>query len=128
MQTKPAVFYLFVVWASVEVFRYPYYITSLFQKEIYILTWIRYTIWIPLYPLGVLCEGIIILRNIPYFEETGRFTVLLPNKYNATFHMPTFMYLYLIFLILPGIFFIITHMQKARMKKLGSGKRAEKFD
>lgn len=122
MQTKPVVFYLFIVWASIETVRYPYYLTQLFKKEISIITWLRYTMWIPLYPLGVLCEGIIILRNIPYFEETERFSVALPNSFNWTFHMPTFMYLYLIFLILPGIYFIMTHMQKARSKKLGSGK------
>lgn len=58
MLTKPVVFYLFVVWSLVEVFRYPYYLTQLFKFEIGLLTWIRYTIWIPLYPLGILCEGI----------------------------------------------------------------------
>lgn len=119
MQTKPVVFYLFAVWALVEVVRYPYYISSLVKREIGILTWLRYTIWIPLYPLGALCESIIILRNIPYFEETGRFTVTMPNKWNFTFNMPIFMYIYLVILILPGIYFVMTHMQRARAKKLG---------
>ena len=40
----------------------------------------RYTIWIPLYPIGFICEGVIALRNIPYFEETEQFSVLLPNR------------------------------------------------
>ena len=45
-------------------------------------TWslFRYTIWIPLYPIGFICEGVIALRNIPYFEETEQFSVLLPNR------------------------------------------------
>ena len=124
MMTKPVVFYLFIIWGVIEVVRYPYYLTQLLKTEISILTWLRYTIWIPLYPLGVLCEGIIILRNIPYFEETKRLCVALPNKWNFAFHMPTFMYLYLIFLILPGIYFIMTHMQTIRAKKLG-GRRTK---
>ena len=32
----------------------------------------RYTLWIPLFPLGFICEGVIALRNIPYFEETEK--------------------------------------------------------
>lgn len=123
MMTKPVVFYLFIVWSLIEIVRYPYYLTQLLKTEISFLTWLRYSIWIPLYPLGVMCEGIIILRNIPYFEETKRLSLDMPNKYNWTFHMPTFQYLYILFLVLPGIFFIMTHMQKIRAKKLGSGRR-----
>lgn len=125
MMIKPVVFYLFIVWSLIEIVRYPYYLTQLLKIEISILTWLRYSMWIPLYPLGVLCEGIIILRNIPYFEETKRLSVAMPNKWNIAFHMPTFMYLYIIFLILPGIFFIMTHMQTIRAKKLGKGRRSK---
>ncbi|CAO1411587.1 unnamed protein product [Diamesa tonsa] len=127
MQTKPVVFYLFCTWASIELVRYPYYLTQLLKKEIYIITWLRYSLWIPLYPLGVLCEGIIVLRNIPYFTSTGNLSLALPNSWNWAFHMPTFMYLYLVFLILPGIFFVMTHMQEARSKKLGP-RKTDKFD
>ncbi|KAG5680151.1 hypothetical protein PVAND_009676 [Polypedilum vanderplanki] len=128
MLTKPVVFYLFLVWASIEIVRYPYYLTQLFKFEIGLLTWLRYSLWIPLYPLGVLCEGIIILRNIPYFEETKRLSMTLPNKWNFTFDMPTFLYLYISFLILPGIIFIMSHMQKVRTKKLGGRKKSAKYD
>ena len=41
----------------------------------------RYTIWVPLYPIGFICEGVIALRNIPYFEETEQFSIQLPNRY-----------------------------------------------
>lgn len=122
MQTKPVIFYLFLMWASVELIRYPYYITTLLKKNIRLLTWLRYSIWIPLYPLGILCEGVSILRNIPYFEETNRFTVSLPNALNFTWHMPTFMKLYLLVLILPGTYFMMNYMRKTRQKKLNPKK------
>lgn len=125
MMIKPVVFYLFIVWSIIEVIRYPYYLTQLVNKEISILTWLRYSIWIPLYPIGGMCEGIIILRNIPYFEETKRFTVAMPNSINFAFHMPSFMYIYILFLILPGIYFVMMHMQKMRAKKLGTGRRTK---
>lgn len=127
MWTKPVVFYLFVVWASVEVVRYPYYLSQLFKLEIGILTWLRYTIWIPLYPLGIVCEGVIILRNIPYFEETKRLSVELPNSWNMTWDMPTFMRIYLLLLAIPGSYLMMSHMSKTRAKKLRP-KQWEKCD
>ena len=52
---------------------------------------------------------IIIFRDIPYFEETMRFSVALPNKWNFAFYLPNIMRVYLLFLCLPGkqtLFFI----------------------
>ena len=37
--------------------RYPYYALSVINYEVKQLTWLRYTAWIPLYPLGFTCEG-----------------------------------------------------------------------
>ncbi|XP_073821165.1 3-hydroxyacyl-CoA dehydratase 2 [Musca autumnalis] len=127
MQSKPAVFYVFVIWSLIEVFRYPYYISQILKMQYGLLTWIRYTIWIPLYPLGILCEGIIILRNIPYFEETKRFSLEMPNKWNMSFDMPTFLKIYIILLILPGSFMLMSHMAKTRAKKLNKRQRARKL-
>ncbi|XP_013115360.2 very-long-chain (3R)-3-hydroxyacyl-CoA dehydratase [Stomoxys calcitrans] len=126
MQTKPVIFYVFVIWSLVEVIRYPYYISQILKMESGFLTWLRYTVWIPLYPLGILCEGIIILRNIPYFEETKRFSIEMPNKWNISFDMPTFLKIYLILLILPGSFFLMSHMAGTRAKKLNSRRRSRK--
>lgn len=118
MQTKPVVFYLFLIWSSIEVIRYPFYITQVYKKEIYLLTWLRYTMWIPLYPLGVICEAVVILRNISYFEETQKFTISLPNEWNFAFHMPTFLRIYLLLLTFPAQYFLMKHMYKLRTVKL----------
>lgn len=127
MQTKPVVFYLFLVWSTVEVVRYLYYISQLLNVEIYFLTWLRYTIWIPLYPLGIVCEGITILRNIPYFEETQRFTISLPNSLNFALHFPTFLRIYLLLLCMPGMYTLMSHMNNARTKKLGNSNIKRKY-
>lgn len=37
--------------------RYPFYMLACIDMEWKVLTWIRYSIWIPAYPLGVLAEG-----------------------------------------------------------------------
>lgn len=128
MWEKPVVFYLFLIWSLVEIVRYPYYISQLFKKNSSFLLWLRYTIWIPLYPLGFLCEGVVILRNIPYFEETQRFTVSLPNAWNFAFHFPTVLRIYLLFLFFPGLYALMSHMYKERVKKLGPKTLKSKFN
>ncbi|XP_017011742.2 very-long-chain (3R)-3-hydroxyacyl-CoA dehydratase 3 [Drosophila takahashii] len=122
MHAKPVVFYVFIIWSLVELVRYPFYLAQLLGREVGLLTWLRYTIWIPLYPMGILCEGIIVLRNIPYIEETKRFTVEMPNPWNITFDMVLFLKLYLLLLILPGSYLVMSHMAKLRSKKLGKGR------
>ncbi|XP_039502662.1 very-long-chain (3R)-3-hydroxyacyl-CoA dehydratase 3 [Drosophila santomea] len=122
MYAKPVVFYVFVIWSLVELVRYPYYLAQLLGREVGLLTWLRYTVWIPLYPMGILCEGIIVLRNIPYIEETKRFTVEMPNSWNITFDMVLFLKIYLMLLILPGSYLVMSHMAKLRSKKLGKGR------
>lgn len=82
MQSRPVVFFVFYLWSTIEVFRwahphsrvsrcsclswfrchfllprYPFYMLACIGTEWKPLTWIRYSIWIPLYPLGVLAEG-----------------------------------------------------------------------
>jgi hypothetical protein len=37
--------------------RYPYYALSVLEFEVEKLTWLRYSAWIPLYPVGFTCEG-----------------------------------------------------------------------
>lgn len=132
IQTKPVVFYLFLVWSIIEVIRYPYYFLNLLldnrtKMAFYFrwITWLRYSIWIPLYPLGVLCEGLVIIRNIVYFEETGKFSLDMPNRYNFTWDMVLFLKFYLLFLIIPGIFFMMKHMAKERAKRLNPKKHLD---
>ncbi|XP_015601458.1 very-long-chain (3R)-3-hydroxyacyl-CoA dehydratase isoform X2 [Cephus cinctus] len=119
MQEKPVVFYVFLIWSTAEMVRYLYYIVHLLNLEIPLLTWLRHTIWMPLYPLAFLCEDIIIIRNIPYFEETQKFTIGLPNAWNFAFHFPSFMKIYLLVLCLPGRYTLMSRMNHIRHKKLG---------
>lgn len=110
-------FFLFL-FIKLVVFRYPYYITQLYKKENGFLTWLRYTLWIPLYPLGFICEGVIILRGLIYFDETGKFSISMPNFLNFTFHFPTFLRIYLLFFSIPVMYTLISQMYKARQQKL----------
>lgn len=57
LHKQAAVFGLFLVWSLIEVVRYPFYASQVLNKKIEPLVWLRYTMWIPLYPLGILFEG-----------------------------------------------------------------------
>lgn len=78
MQNKAVVFFVFYLWSAIEIFRYSFYMLTCIDMDWKVLTWLRYTLWIPLYPLGCLAEAISVIQSIPVFNETGRFSFTLP--------------------------------------------------
>lgn len=84
-------FLLMFVYFLVEQFRYPYYAVSAMGIELYILTWLRYTVWIVLYPSGLVLEAISIIRSIPYYYESGKGSISLPNSFNFAFNLGVFL-------------------------------------
>lgn len=127
MQTKPVIFYLFLVWSSIELVRYPYYMLRVYDVENGFITWLRYTLWIPLYPLGFIMEGVVILRSIPYFEETGKFSVSLPNSINFGFYFPNILRSYILFFFFPAMYKMMNHMYHQRKQKIGPQTRTKKM-
>ncbi|XP_028561206.2 very-long-chain (3R)-3-hydroxyacyl-CoA dehydratase 3 [Podarcis muralis] len=122
MQSKAVVFFIFYIWSMVEIFRYPFYMLSCLDIEWKILTWIRYSIWMPLYPLGILAEAVSIIQAIPVFSSTGRFSFMLPYPLNITVPFSLFLQFYLVFLFL-GPFVNFRYLYKQRKRHLGSKKR-----
>lgn len=48
--------YLLIVWCSIEIIRYPLYVLTLLKIKFEPLIWLRYTAFIPLYPMGIILE------------------------------------------------------------------------
>ncbi|KAJ8919044.1 hypothetical protein NQ315_016950 [Exocentrus adspersus] len=122
IQKMPVVFYLFLVWCGIEIIRYPYYMSQLHEKENGLLTWLRYSAWMVLYPIGFVCEGIIVFRNLIYVDQSNKWSVSLPNPLNFTFHFATLLRLYMLFVMMPGMYVLMSHMFKVRKQKLGGKK------
>uniref|UniRef100_A0A915PS02 Very-long-chain (3R)-3-hydroxyacyl-CoA dehydratase n=1 Tax=Setaria digitata TaxID=48799 RepID=A0A915PS02_9BILA len=57
IQNALTTFILIIAYFSIEIFRYSYYLTRNLKVEIALLTWLRYNIWLLLYPVGLLLEG-----------------------------------------------------------------------
>ncbi|XP_060082787.1 very-long-chain (3R)-3-hydroxyacyl-CoA dehydratase-like [Ylistrum balloti] len=110
---------LFMVWSGIEIVRYPFYILSLFGKKNDLITWCRYTAWIPLYPLGFLTEALIVVLAIPFYEDTEKFSVFLPNACNFSFYFPWFLKTYL-GIFIPAGYYLIGTMYRQRQKALKS--------
>lgn len=114
----PYAHYLFVVWSSIELFRYSFYALRVFKVDVYPITWCRYSLFMPLYPMGGFCESMVLFSTIRHFEKTGDYSVKLPNAANISFDMPTFLRIYIFLLLGPSIYYLMRYMCSQRGKQL----------
>lgn len=94
-----------VAWGVTEIIRYSYYAASLGGKEFYPLTFLRYTLFIVLYPLGVTGEWLILLSVM----QMNQWALSILNIFVGAVllsYLPFFPKLYL-------------YMWRQRQKKLG---------
>ncbi|XP_015791406.1 very-long-chain (3R)-3-hydroxyacyl-CoA dehydratase [Tetranychus urticae] len=112
VQSKWFVPWLILAWSSIECFRYPFYISSLLNYKIKLITFLRYTAWYPIYPAGIILEALTIKSSLESLEASGKYSVSLPNSANFSFHLPTLLQLYLKLLIWPTSFLLLSHMYK----------------
>ncbi|XP_015228846.1 PREDICTED: very-long-chain (3R)-3-hydroxyacyl-CoA dehydratase-like [Cyprinodon variegatus] len=122
MQNKAVVFFVFYLWSSIEIFRYPFYMLACIGTEWKLLTWLRYSLWIPLYPLGVVAEAVAVIQSLPIFDETRLFSIPLPSVLG---HSLSFSYTLQLFLVLMflGLFINFQHLYKQRQRRYRSRKR-----
>eukprot|EP00794_Sanderia_malayensis_P013706 gene13706-15135_t len=102
---SPVVYILFLSWSLIETIRYPFYVLSLFGRTFYLLKWLRYSLWVGLYPLGLICEGLVVYKSIPVALKTQRLSLTLPNDLNFSFSFSYFLRLYIIFLIFDSLYY-----------------------
>ncbi|KAJ8029162.1 Very-long-chain (3R)-3-hydroxyacyl-CoA dehydratase 3 [Holothuria leucospilota] len=119
IHSQPMVCYLFLVWSAVEVIRYPFYAFACMSIEFEVLTWLRYTVWIPLYPLGFISEAIVVLLALPFYKETDLHSLYLPNSLNISLYFPYYLYSHLAFIPFGG-YGLMKHMWRMRKKKLAA--------
>ncbi|XP_074533651.1 very-long-chain (3R)-3-hydroxyacyl-CoA dehydratase [Halichoeres trimaculatus] len=116
MHNQPVVFFVFYLWSSIEIFRYPFYMLGCFNTEWKTLTWLRYTVWIPLYPLGVIAEAVAVIQSIPIFDETKLLSIPLPKAIGTSISFSYFLHIYLVLMFL-GLVINFRHLYKQRKKR-----------
>ncbi|KAM9753811.1 very-long-chain (3R)-3-hydroxyacyl-CoA dehydratase [Menidia menidia] len=122
MHRQPVVFFVFYLWSAIEIFRYPFYMLGCFNTEWKTLTWLRYTVWIPLYPLGVLAEAVAVIQSIPIFEKTKLFNIPLPKAIGTSLSFSYALYFYLVLMFI-GLLINFRHLYKQRKRRFRTKKR-----
>ncbi|XP_062290367.1 very-long-chain (3R)-3-hydroxyacyl-CoA dehydratase-like [Scomber scombrus] len=122
MQNKSVVFFVFYLWSTIEIFRYPFYMLACIGTEWKLLTWMRYSIWIPLYPLGVIAEAVAVIQSLPIFDETRLFSIPLPAMLGHSLSFSYTLQIYLVLMFL-GLFINFRHLYKQRRRRYRSRKR-----
>jgi len=77
---------LLIAWSIAEMTRYLYYALNIYDSVPYVLTWLRYTLFIVLYPIGVSGELITMVCAFPYIRDRQLFAYPLPNFANISFY------------------------------------------
>ncbi|XP_041360875.1 very-long-chain (3R)-3-hydroxyacyl-CoA dehydratase 2-like [Gigantopelta aegis] len=112
---------LLLAWTVTEIIRYAFYFFSLLGKVPHFLVWLRYTLFIVLYPLGVTGELLVIWASLSYVEKTRMFSLDLPNQMNISFNF--FYYLWFVMLMYIPLFpQLYLHMLTQRKKILGTAR------
>ncbi|XP_012674182.1 very-long-chain (3R)-3-hydroxyacyl-CoA dehydratase [Clupea harengus] len=122
MHNKPVVFFIFYLWSSIEIFRYPFYMLACIDTKWALLTWLRYTIWMPLYPLGVISEAVAVIQAMPVFDETKILSVPLPAALGTSLSFSFALHVYLVLMFL-GLFINFRHLYKLRRRRFRTRKR-----
>ena len=106
-------------WGLAEVPRYAFYVAKLLGVVPAPLTWLRYSLFLALYPFGILGEMREIIAALPFVRATHFASLALPNSANAVFSYEAFMYV-LLALYIPGSPTMISYMWVQRCKELSS--------
>ncbi|MCO5549899.1 hypothetical protein L7F22_003374 [Adiantum nelumboides] len=126
VQRLPSVFITFAAWSLTEIVRYPQYALSIVGLCPWWLTWLRYSVFIPLYPIGALCgEVLLYYQALPYIK--------LSNLYDNLFSKLPYNYYNFVLgglILYPFLWLsLYAYMFKQRQIKLGkrlSGKRTSR--
>ena len=113
-------------WATVEVPRYAYYAWTLMAPSTvpWALTWLRYSLFLVLYPTGITGEVLCILSALPYLaKHPSLLSVLMPNAFNVAFSFYAAC-IVILALYVPGSPLMISVMWAQRKKVLGAPRAA----
>ena len=117
-QTSPGMTITLFAWSLTEMVRYSYYAFNLVNLNIGVLTWLRYTLFIVLYPMGVIGEMWCYIDALPTLATSKALRMEMPNAYNFTFS-PYVVTIIILLGYAPGNYPLYFRMFTLRKKVLG---------
>jgi len=106
-------------WAITEVVRYLFYSLNIVQATPSILVWLRYSLFLMLYPSGVIGEVGTLYSSLPYIHQTKLWSTEYEyiNAYYALW--------VILFTYIPGLPYMMSHMIRQRKKSLAGTETAK---
>jgi very-long-chain (3R)-3-hydroxyacyl-CoA dehydratase len=118
VQRHPAAGVMVLCWCLSEIIRYPWYAAGASSPKW--LTWLRYSAFVPLYPVGVVCELTCIWLALPTLRRDKLWSVDMPNSVNFAFDYSIF--ITIMSILYPYLFWgQYSSLLRTRAKKLGGG-------
>lgn len=112
---------LMTAWACSEVIRYGFFaLKEALGSPPYFASWLRYSGFIVLYPIGVSSELTMAWLALPFIKDTGLWSVEMPNSWNFGFSYYVLNILIMLTYI-PGLPQLYGYMLTQRKKVLGGG-------
>ncbi|KAL6841317.1 hypothetical protein ACP4OV_028835 [Aristida adscensionis] len=122
VQSSPSVFITFMAWSISEVIRYSHYALTTSKVCPAWLTYLRYTAFIPLYPIGVAGEMLTMYQALPFVKKRNLYSGFF-KKFSITYHS----FLVGVLVCYPFLWLkLYLHVFKQRKSKLGKGNRKKR--
>jgi very-long-chain (3R)-3-hydroxyacyl-CoA dehydratase len=109
----------------VEVPRYLFYAISLVSTPAYWQKFVRYSLFLILYPTGITGEVWSIISELAFISKTGLLRYPMPNRLNFAFDYTSFLY-FILATYIPGSYIMYTYMLTQRKKQLNPSASAKK--
>lgn len=106
-------------WALADVIRYAFYMRAGVGDQWPALLWLRYSLFIVLYPVGIVTEWLVYYFTLGHVDETGMYAVRMPNAWNFAFDFGIWNRCVLVMYLYFGPFMLM-YMVQQRKKKLGT--------
>ncbi|XP_054253968.1 very-long-chain (3R)-3-hydroxyacyl-CoA dehydratase 4 [Indicator indicator] len=119
VQGKYVVCVLFFLWNLLDVVRHTYNMLARMGIYYLALTWLNFSLCIPLYPLSVLAKAFAICVSLPYFESFGTYCIELPFPLDFSIYFPYVLKTYMLVLFI-GMCFNIQNLFSERKAHLGT--------
>lgn len=124
-RSQVGVLLMMLAWCIAEVIRYCFYTMALVGDVSYFIQWARYTLFIVLYPVGVLGELLCIYCALPYVRHRGTLSISLPNAANFGFDY-SYMMVTIMLSYIPFFPQLYMHMLAQRRKIIGGEEQLSK--
>lgn len=113
---SPIVVQMLTAWCLSEIIRYSFYAANLYNASPAPLTWLRYSAFMILYPVGITGEIGCLYNALPYIKEHKPYSVEMPNKWNFTFSWYNCVWFILLGVYPYGSYVMYTYMLAQRRK------------